>query len=90
VLGQAPGLLLASGDEIAAAVAEVRREVRLTREERLQPPIRRGSAEEQRAIYEATMCIVKAGGAKSLMKRAERKMKKQRVVLVTESVNLHG
>ena len=90
VLGQAPGLLLASGDEIAAAVAEVRREVRLTREERLQPPIRRGSAEEQRAIYEATMCIVKAGGAKSLMKRAERKMKKQRVVLVTESVNPHG
>jgi hypothetical protein len=36
------------------------------------------------------MCIVKAGGAKSLMKRAERKMKKQRVVLVTESVNPHG
>ena len=64
--------------------------MRLTLEERLQPPIRRGSAEEQRAIYEATMCIVKAGGAKSLMKRAERKMKKQRVVLVTESVNPHG
>ena len=89
VLGLAPGLLLASAVEANAAVAEVRREVKLAREERLQPPLRQGSAQEQRAVYEATMCIVKAGGAESLLKRAERKMKKQRVVLLTERTSPH-
>ena len=89
VLGLAPGLLLASAAEANAAVAEVRREVKLAREERLQPPLRQGSAQEQRAVYEATVCIVKAGGAESLLKRAERKMKKQRVVLLTERTSPH-
>ena len=89
ILGLAPGLLLASAVEANAAVAEVRREVKLAREERLQPPLRQGSAQEQRAVYEATMCIVKAGGAESLLKRAERKMKKQRVVLLTERTSPH-
>jgi len=89
VLGLAPGLLLATADEANAAVAEVRREVKLAREERLQPPLRQGSAKEHRAVYEATMCIVKAGGAESLLKRAERKMKKKRVVLLTERTSPH-
>ena len=89
VLGLAPGLLLASAVEANAAVAEVRREVKLAREERLQPPLRQGSAQEQRAVYEATVCIVKAGGAESMLKRAERKMKKQRVVLLTERTSPH-
>ena len=35
------------------------------------------------------MCIVKAGGAESLLKRAERKMKKKRVVLLTERTSPH-
>lgn len=89
VLGLAPQLLLATADEAHAAVAEVRREVKLAREERLQPQLREGSAQEQRAVYEATMCIVKAGGAESLLKRAERKMKKKRVVLLTERTSPH-
>ena len=89
MLGLAPQLLLATADEAHAAVAEVRREVKLAREERLQPQLREGSAQEQRAVYEATMCIVKAGGAESLLKRAERKMKKKRVVLLTERTSPH-